>query len=290
MTAADLTEVAPQQRSHELHRVVIEPHHGWRGIGLRELWRFRELVRALAGRDIKIRYKQTLLGFLWAVLQPFMLMVVFTFMLHGVGNVAGDPGLPYPIFSFSGLVLWQYFSDSVSRSAISLVSNNVLVSKVYFPRLAAPLSGIVAPMLDFVIAFVMLLGMMLWYGIAPTHLMPWAILFLLMTAITAMAFGVWLAALNVEFRDVGYAIPLLMQLWMFAGPVAFSASNVSGVRKWVFALNPMGGILLGFRRAMLGKGPFEWWMVGVGFSISVVMLVTGLLYFNRVERTFADAI
>ncbi len=290
MTAADLSEVASQPTEQALHRVVIEPHRGWRGIGLRELWRFRELVRALAGRDIKIRYKQTLLGFVWAILQPFMLMVVFTFMLHGVGKVAGDPNLPYPIFSFSGLVLWQYFSDSVSRSAISLVSNNVLVSKVYFPRLAAPLSGVVAPMLDFTIAFVMLVGMMAWYGIAPTALMPWALLFMAMTAITALAFGVWLAALNVEFRDVGYAVPLLMQIWMFAGPVAFSAANVSGVRRWVFALNPMGGIILGFRRAMLGHGPFEWWMVGVGFGITVVVLVTGLMYFARVERTFADAI
>lgn len=291
MVAADVsTSGQVPVHPRNTHRTIIEPTRRWQGFGFAELWRYRELLTALVVRDIRLRYKQTVLGFLWAAIQPFLYMVVFTILLHNVGGVEGDPGVPYPVFTYGGLLVWNYFADSLNRSASSLVSNKVLVSKVYFPRLTAPLSGVVSPLLDFVVGFIVLLGIM-WhynYGIG-VHalLLP---LCLVLAILAATAFGVWFAAINVKYRDVAYAMSFIVQIWMFVSPVVYSAQSLTGTRKFLYALNPMGGVVLGFRRGVVGHGPFGWDVLGIGTAVSVVVFFTGLLYFRRVERTFADAI
>ena len=269
---------------------VIEPARGWQLKGLREIWHFRELLRMLTMRDVKIRYKQTVLGMGWAILQPFFAMVVFSVVLNGAAGVESEPGVPYPVYVYSGLVIWLYFSEAISRASRSLVTNNMLVSKVYFPRLIAPLSGVAAPAIDFAIAMVILLGLMARYSVGIT----WSILLagplLLAAMLCAAAFGIWLAALNVEYRDIGYAVPLAVQLWMFLTPVVYAVDEVDGALRVIYALNPMAGIVSAFRAAVLDRGTVEWDIFTISMVVLVVVLVTGVLYFRRVERTFADAI
>ena len=237
MAVPDLAEPASSSGLLSTRHTVIEPPSGWQGIGLREIWQYRELLRALAGRDIKLRYKQTVLGFAWCVLQPFLYMVVFSALLAGVGGVTGEQGIPYPIFSYSGLLIWLYFADALSRSSTSLVTNNVLVSKVYFPRLTAPLSGVISPMLDFVIGSVLLVGIMIYYSFPLTTAFLLVPLFLFLAVLAASAFGIWLSAINVRYRDVGYAMPFVVQIWMFVSPVVYSASKVQGKAKFFYSLN-----------------------------------------------------
>lgn len=291
MLAADARGVVdPSTHQPDRHRVLIEPARGWQGVGLGELWRYRELLRALAVRDVKVRYKQTVLGFLWAVLQPFLFMVVFTVLLHNVGGVQGDPGVPYPVFTYGGLLIWNYFSDGVSRAAASLVTNNVLVSKVYFPRLTAPLSGVLSPLLDFGVGLVVLVGLMVHYDYGVSSSLALLPLCLLLAVVAASGFGIWFSALNVKYRDVSYAMSFVVQIWMFLSPVVYTSKSVQGTWRLIYSLNPMGGIVLGFRRGIVGHGPFEWSMLGVGTLVSVVVLLSGVVYFRRVERTFADSI
>jgi len=258
------------------------------GFDLREVWRYRELLYFLAWRDIKLRYKQTALGAAWAIIQPFFAMVVFTLFFGKLAQIPSD-GVPYAIFSYCALVPWTYFSNALSASGNSLVGSATLITKVYFPRLIVPGASVLAGTLDFGIAFSVLLGMMLYYGIAPS----WGILLvpvlLLLTMGTALGVGTWLSAINVEYRDVRYAIPFMVQLWMFATPIVYPLSLVPDRYRLLVALNPMAGIIEGYRAALLGR-PFQWGTLAMSAVLCVLLLLAGAFYFRTVERTFADVI
>jgi lipopolysaccharide transport system permease protein len=279
-----------QPNRHADAVTIIEPGGGWQAIGLKEIWHHRELLRMLTMRDVKVRYKQTILGMGWAVFQPFVAMVVFTVVLNGVAGVQSEPGVPYPVYVYAGLVIWLYFSDAITRASRSLVTNNILVSKVYFPRLIAPLSGIAAPVIDFGLAMTILIILMLWYGVG----VSWTLLLVpplfLATMLCASAFGIWLSALNVEYRDIGYAVPLIVQLGMFLTPVVYSPSSLHGPLRVIYSLNPMAGIVMAFRWAVLARGSVDWGVFAPSMLVLVVILVSGVLFFRRIERNFADAI
>lgn len=276
--------------SHDRLTTVIEPAGGWQLVGVREIWHFRELLRMLALRDIKIRYKQTILGMGWAIFQPLVTMVVFTVVLNGFAGVQSEPGVPYPVYAYSGLVLWLYFADAITRASRSLVTNNMLVSKVYFPRLVAPLSGVLSPVIDFLLATTVLIGLMVWFGVGLSWTILVALPLLLATMLCAAAFGIWLAALNVKYRDIGYALPLVVQLGMFLTPVVYAPAAVSGGLRVIYSVNPMAGIVLAFRVVMLNRGSVDWTLIWPSTAVLLVVLLSGVMYFRRVERTFADAI
>jgi len=282
-----LTEIIESEAIDRL--VVYEPKSGWATLDLRELWAYRELLYFLVWRDVKVRYKQTVLGAAWAVLQPFLLMVVFSVFL---GRLAGVPseGLPYPIFAYSALVPWTFFASSLSGASESLVANSNLVSKVYFPRLILPLGAAGGFAVDFLIAFGMLIVLMLVYDIAPTLAIVWVPLFTLLAFCTAIGVGTWLAALNVKYRDVRHAVPFLIQVWLFATPVAYPASLVPERWQWLYGLNPMAGVVEGFRWALLGTPAPPWTLLAITAGMVLLMLVGGTAYFHRAERSFADLI
>jgi lipopolysaccharide transport system permease protein len=267
--------------------LVIRPSRGWLNLNLRELWAYRELLYFLVWRDIKVRYKQTALGAAWAVLQPVLTMLVFSVFFGRLAKVPSD-GIPYPVFAYAALLPWQLFAYALTESANSLVSSQNLIKKVYFPRLVVPISSVLAGLVDFAISFCVLLCLMLYYRIVPT----WAVLmlpvFVLFALATALAVGLWLSALNVEFRDVRYTIPFLTQFWMFATPVAYPSSLVPERWRPLLGLNPMAGVVDGFRWALLGQstspGPLLW----VSIAAVAVLLMGGLMYFKRMESTFAD--
>jgi len=269
---------------------VYEPPRGWfPGMRWRELWEYRELLYFLTWRDIKIRYKQAALGVTWAVLQPLLTMVIFSVIFGRLAKLPSD-GIPYPVFSFAALLPWQLFSGALSRAGSSLVANRNLLTKVYFPRLIIPLSAVVAGMVDFGISFIVLIGLMLFYGIIPT----WAILTLpflvLFAMLTALAVGLWLSALNVQYRDVEHAIPFIIQAWMYASPVAYSAGLIpTGFWRIVYGLNPLAGVIQGFRWALLGAEPPDMLFL-VSVVMVIVLLVTGLMYFQKMEESFADVV
>ena len=264
---------------------VIKPRSGWQSFQLGELWTFRELFGTLALRDIRVRYKQTVLGAAWAVLQPLAQMIVFTafFAAHGFST----EGAPPSIFYFAGLLPWQLFASSVSAAANSLVANRGLVTKVYFPRLVLPIAAITGTLIDFAISFCVLLIIMAANHYAPSPNIIFLPLFLLIAVAAALAIGLWLAALNVEFRDVQYVIPFLIQFWLFVTPVIYPSSSVSGVRRLLLGLNPMSGVVEGFRWCILGRPQPGSTLLISAASITAVLL-TGLLFFRRMERTFAD--
>ncbi len=272
-----------------LPTLVIEPSRGWVSLRLRELWDYRELLFFLAWRDVTVRYKQAALGVAWAVLQPLLTMVIFSVIFGQLAKLPSD-GIPYPVFSYVALLPWQLFAGALQRAGTSLVGNANLLTKVYFPRLIIPISAVAAGLVDFAIAFVVLLGLMLWYRITPTWAILWLPLLVVLALLTALAVGLWLSALNVQYRDVQHAIPFLIQAWMYASPVAYSAGLIpSGKWRIVYGLNPLAGVIQGFRWALLGgKPPDELMVVSVGMVI--VLLVTGLFYFRRMERTFADVV
>ena len=269
---------------------ILKPPRGWSALNLRDLWRYRELIYFMTWRDLKVRYKQTLLGASWAVLRPFLTMVVFSIFF---GELAGVPseGVPYPIFAFAALLPWELFSHALSVASRSLVNNAHMVTKVYFPRIILPLSTVLAGLVDFAIALVVLIGLMLYYRIAPGA-MVWTLpLFLLLALITALGVSLWLSAMNVLYRDVGYVTPFLTQFWLFITPIAYPGSLVPEQWRLLYALNPMTGVVDGFRWALLGiqasaPGP----MLAVSSGIAVLLLVSGLFYFRRMERQFADRI
>ena len=269
--------------------LIIEPTRGWLKLNLRELWEYRELLYFLVWRDIKVRYKQTALGAAWAILQPVMTMVVFSVFFGRLAKVPSD-GIPYPVFAYTALLPWQLFAYALTESANSLVGSQNLIKKVYFPRLVVPIAGVLAGLVDFAIAFVVLLGLMVYYGIRPGPAIVVLPVFVLFAVVTALSVGLWLSALNVEFRDVRYTIPFLTQFWMFATPVAYPSSLVPAKWRALFGLNPMSGVVEGFRWALLGKatnpGPLLW----VSIAAVVVLLVGGLAYFRRMEKTFADVV
>ncbi|HSE42957.1 MAG TPA: ABC transporter permease [Acidobacteriota bacterium] len=267
----------------------IQPAKGWVGIHFRELWHFRDLLYFLVWRDLKVRYKQTALGAAWAVIQPFFTMVVFSIFFGRLAGVPSD-GIPYPLFAFAGLVPWTFFSNALSQSSNSLVGNQHLITKVYFPRLVIPVSAVLSGTLDFVIAFIVLLSMMIYYGVYPGIAVFTIPLFFLLALITALGTGLWLSALNVEFRDVRYIVPFLTQFWLFATPVAYPSSMLSEPWRTLYGLNPMVGVVEGFRWALLGKPVLSGSMLAISVITAFVLLVTGALYFRRMERTFADIV
>lgn len=270
------------------HHFVIAPSRGWVRFDLRELWHYRDLLYFLTWREISVRYKQTVLGFAWAVLQPLLTMLVFTVFLGRLAKVPSD-GIPYPVFSYLGLLPWMYFANALTRSSMSLVANQNLVSKVYFPRILIPLSGTLSALVDFLIAFGILAVLMAWYHIAPA---PTALLLIPLSVLTALAatgVGMWLAALNVQYRDVQHAIPFLVQVWMYATPVVYPASLVPEKWRVLFALNPLAGIIEAYRSATLGR-PIDWTILGVSAFVTVALTVFGAWRFRKMERVFADIV
>lgn len=268
---------------------VIRPSRGWRALDLHELWAYRELVFFLVWRDIKVRYKQTALGASWAIIQPFFTMVVFSLFFGRLAGVPSDD-LPYPVFSYAALVPWTFFATGLTMSSNSLVSNQELLRRVYFPRLAIPLAPIIGALVDFAIAFVVLLGMMAFYGIVPGLAVVAIVPLLLLTVVTGLGVGLWLSALNVQYRDVRYAVPFLVQFWLFATPIAYPSSLLDEPWRSLYAVNPMVGVVEGFRWALLGADTRPGPMILVSTVTALLLLVGGALYFRRMERTFADVV
>jgi len=285
-----VTELTEAVLPRDERTILIKPSEGWRELNLRELWRYRELVFFLTWRDIKVRYKQTLLGAAWAILKPFFSMVVFYFIFNRLANVPTD-GIPGPIFYFSGLLPWVLFQDGVTKAGNSLVQGSNLITKVYFPRLAIPLAAVMAGVVDFLLAFAVLLVMMLIYAVRPTPAIWLLPAFILLALITALGVGLWLSALNVAYRDIGYVIPFIVQAWLYASPVTYSATLIPpGIWSTLYGLNPMAGVVQGFRWAILGVGQPSWALLGLSALISVLLLISGALYFRRMERAFADIV
>lgn len=267
----------------------IAPSAGWVSLRLGALWEFRELLYFLTWRNIKVRYKQTVLGAAWAVIQPFFTMVVFSLFFGKLAGVPSD-GIPYPIFSYAALVPWTFFASGLTNSSNSLVSSSSLVKKVYFPRLAIPITTVLSEVLDFALAFVVLLGMMAFYRVTPTHNVLWLPFFLLLALTTSLGVGLWLSALNVKYRDVRYAVPFITQFWLFATPVAYPSSLLGEPWRTVYGLNPMVGVVEGFRWALLGtNGPPGPTLLASTLA-AAALLVSGAYYFRRMERTFADVV
>lgn len=267
---------------------IIQPAKGWRSLDCRELWAFRGLLRVLVERDVRVRYKQTVLGFAWAIIQPVMAMVIFSIFFGNFAKMPSD-GLPYPIFVYAALLPWMFFANAITNSAGSLVGSTNLVSKVYFPRLIIPLSSIGAGLVDFVIASSVLLVMMLYYGIGWSLNLLVVPLFALGIIFAALGVGTLLSALTVTYRDFRYVVPFMVQIWMFATPVAYPASIVPEAWRWLFYLNPMTGLIEGFRSAFLDR-PFDIAALFVSLVISAAMFLAGIAYFEKVERRFADLI
>ena len=269
---------------------ILKPAKGISLINLRDLWLYRELVYFFTWRDLKVRYKQTLLGVSWAVLQPFLTMVVFSIFFGGLAEVPSD-GVPYPIFSFTALLPWQMFSNALSVASRSMVQNRHMITKIYFPRIILPLSSVLGGLVDFAIAFVILMGMMWFYRISPTVNVWMLPLLLLLTLITALGVGLWLSALNVLYRDVNYVTPFLTQFWLFITPIAYPTSLLPEKWRMVYALNPMTGVVEGFRWALLGtEQSIDATTMAISVGISILLLVSGLIYFRRTERLFADMV
>jgi lipopolysaccharide transport system permease protein len=270
-------------------RLRIQASKGWRSVNLEELWSHRELVYFLIWRDIKVRYKQTALGGAWAILQPVLTMGVFALFFGRLAKVPSD-GVPYAVFTFTGLVPWTFFANGLTQASTSLVQNSYLLTKVYFPRLAIPISTVMAGVVDFILAFIVLLCLALANGIVPTLNVVFLPAFLLLALITSLGVSIWLAALNVQYRDVRYVVPFLTQFWMFATPVAYPSSLLSEPWRTLYALNPMVGVVEGFRWALLGVKTTPAPIVAVSAAAALAVLVTGTLYFRRMERTFADVV
>lgn len=290
-TVADRTtpvEAGPPDAPAERPTIVIQPTRGLRSLELGEIWRYRELLWFIGWRDLKVRYKQTALGAVWAILQPLLMMLVFVAF---VGRYLPSPkGVPYAVFAFAGLIPWTLFAQSLSGSSQSLVMSANLVSKVYFPRLILPVAAAGSFIVDFMLAFVMLIVMMVIYSVHPTSAIVWLPVFTLLAVITAISVGVWLSALNVRYRDFVHAVPFIIQLWLFASPVAYSSDVVSGTAATIYGLNPMAGVIEGFRWALIGTPPPPAGLMAASVTATIALLVGGIIYFQRTQRTFADVI
>jgi lipopolysaccharide transport system permease protein len=269
--------------------ILIQPGSGWVAINLRELWEYRELLYFLAWRDVKVRYKQTALGAAWAILQPLMTMVVFSLFFGKLAKMPSD-GVPYPIFSFAALVPWTFFANGLGQSANSLVGSQSLIKKVYFPRLTIPIAAVLGGVIDFFLAFVLLLGMMFYFDVIPTLNVIWLPLLLLLSIVTALGVGLWLSAMNVQFRDVRYVLPFLTQLWLFATPIAYPSSLLAEPWRTIYGVNPMVGVVEGFRWALLGTASAPGSMIAVSGLAALALLISGAYYFRRMERSFADVV
>ena len=267
---------------------MIRAERGWAPLHLKDLWNYRELLYFLTWRQIKVRYKQTLFGFLWAIIQPFATMVVFSVFFGHLLNAPSD-GIPYPLFSYSGLLAWNLFAQGLSLSSTSLVADANLVKKVYFPRLIMPLSGILPPFVDFLIAFVVLIGMMIFYSQGISIRILALPVFVILTMMTAAGVGLWLSAMNAKYRDIQYAVPLFIQLWLFASPVAYASSILALNYRLIYALNPMAGVIEGFRWAILGTEP-PVSIIAVSAAVTIVVLISGLYFYRRSENSFVDVL
>jgi lipopolysaccharide transport system permease protein len=267
----------------------IEPPARWRALDVREVWRYRELVYFLLWRDLKVRYKQTVIGGAWAVLQPLLTMVVFSIVFGRLINVPSE-GVPYPIFSYTALLPWTFFAGAVARAGNSLIQDPNLLSKVYFPRVALPLAALSSILVDLAVAFAILVGMMLFYGLVPGFTLLALPLFLLLALLTTIGVGLWLSALNVKYRDINYVIPLLVQFWLFLTPVAYPSTLVPDAWRPLYSLNPMVGVVEGFRWAILGTESLSVGTAFISAAVALVLSVSGLLYFRRVEHEFADVV
>jgi len=273
----------------DLPIIYIRPSRGWVSLKLGELWEYRELLYFLTWRDIKVRYKQTVLGAAWAVIQPLFTMIVFSLFFGKLAKIPSD-GVPYPIFAFAALVPWSFFAHGLSQSSNSLVGSSHLITKVYFPRLVIPISSVISGIPDFVISFVVLLGMLAFYGIIPTSNVFCLPFLLILAFVTALGVGMWLSALNVQFRDVRYVVPFLTQFWLFATPIAYPSSLLGEPWRTVYGLNPMVGVVEGFRWALLGTATAPGPIIIVSSLVAIAILVGGAFYFRRMEKTFADIV
>ncbi len=269
--------------------IVIEPRTGYVHVGWLELWASRELFYFLAWRDLKTRYAQTAIGAGWALMQPLLSTLIFTLVFGYLAKVPSD-GLPYPLFAFAAILPWSLFARSLERSTLSVVSEGGLIKKVYFPRLIIPIAATFINLVDFAVGFLILIGMMIWYQVVPQWTLMFLPLFVGVALATALSVSLWLSALNVKYRDVASVVPLMTQLWMFASPVLYPASLVPEPYRFYYGLNPMAGVIEGFRWVLLGKAAPDWSMVAVSLVVVALLLVGGVIFFRRVERTFADLI
>jgi lipopolysaccharide transport system permease protein len=272
----------------------LKPAKGWKALNLTDLWAYRELVYFLIWRDVKVRYKQAALGIAWAIIQPLMVMVVFTIIFGRLANLKTDSTIPqdlYPVFSYAALLPWQLFQSSLQRASVSLVSNSNLLTKIYFPRLIIPIAAVAAGLVDFFFAFLILIGLMIYYGVHITWTIIYLPFLLLLALASALAVGLWLSAMNVKYRDVQQMIPFLLQAWMYASPVAYSIDMIPTHFPWrlLYGLNPMTGVIQGFRWALLGGSPPDQIMI-ISVIMVILLLISGLFYFRRMERSFADTI
>ncbi len=286
-----MTELMEQNHlpAKEMPVTYLRPSKGWLSIDFNELWRYRELVYFLTWRDIKVRYKQAVLGIGWAILQPLLTMVIFT-VIFGTLLRTPSEGIPYPLFSLTALLPWQLFATALQRSSVSLVGNANLITKIYFPRLAIPLSSVFAALVDFLISFVVLIGVMIYYHYWPGWNILWLPLLVVLALLTALAVGLWLSALNVQYRDIQQMVPFLAQVWMYASPIVYPIETIpAGIWRWLYGLNPMVGVIQGFRWALLGGAPPDITMV-ISVVMVFILLVSGLFYFRRMEKTFADIV
>lgn len=269
--------------------LVIEPRTGYVHVGWRELWAARELFYFLAWRDLKTRYAQTAIGAGWALMQPLLSTLIFTLVFSSLAKVPSD-GLPYPLFAFAAILPWSLFARSLERSTLSVVTEGGLIKKVYFPRLIIPIAATFINLVDFAIGFLILIGMMVWYQVAPQWTLVFLPLFVAVALLTALSVSLWLSALNVKYRDVASIVPLMTQLWMFASPVLYPASLVPESVRWFYGLNPMAGVIEGFRWALFSNASPDWAMVSASLGVVASLLIGGVMFFRRVERTFADVI
>jgi lipopolysaccharide transport system permease protein len=268
--------------------VVIQPSSKWNLINLKDIWAYRELLFFLTWRDVKVRYKQTVLGAEWAILQPLFMMIIFTIFFGKLAAV-GSSGIPYPLFALAGLVPWTFFSNTITASGNSLVGSAHLITKVYFPRLIVPAAAMMAGLVDFVLAFLLLAGLMIYYRVALTMNMLFLPVLVLLTALFGLGVGTWMSALNVKYRDVRFALPFLIQLWLFVSSVILPSSAVPEKYRWVLMFNPMSGIIEGYRSALFGL-PFDWLALGVATVLTIAMLFYSVYSFGKAERSFADII
>jgi homopolymeric O-antigen transport system permease protein len=269
--------------------IRIQSTHGWASLNLVELWNYTELIYFFMWRDIKVRYKQTILGILWAIIQPLFTMLVFALFFGRLAKVPSD-GIPYPIFSYTALVPWTFFATGLTQASNSLVQNSNMLKKIYFPRMAMPIATVMAGCVDFCLAFVVLLGMMVFYGTVPTWKVVWLPFFLLLALVTCLGVSLWLSTMNVQFRDVRYTIPFITQFWMLATPIAYPSSLLPEPWRTVYGINPMVGVVEGFRWALLGERTAPGPMVAVSSIVALSLLLSGALYFRRQEKTFADVV
>jgi len=269
--------------------IEIAPSSGWRPIDLRELWQYRELLQILVWRDLKVRYRQTLLGILWVVAQPLLTMLIFTVLFNRVANIHADRGVPYSIFVMAALVPWTFFASGVSAAGNSLIGSAHLISKVYFPRMIVPAASVLAGAADMIVTLVLVLAMVVWYALPISATILMLPLIAIVTALFAFGCGLWMSALNVEYRDIRVVIPFLMQMWMYATPVAYPLGVIPAKFRWIVLANPMTWLVEAFRGSLLG-GAIPWNGVGYATLVAAVVTVSGAFYFRRMERQFADVL